>query len=92
MQQLTVRDVPDDVMDALREAAEERGHSVNAVARAALAEYAAQRRWRHRLTSRLPAMDALRARIAARHGGPLDDSAGLIGADREPIRSAQDGR
>lgn len=83
MRQLTVRDVPEDVMDALRDAAEERGHSVNAVARAALADYVARLRWRQGLTARLPAMDALRERIAGRLGGPLEDGAPLLRADRE---------
>ena len=83
MQQLTVRNVPDDVMEALREEAAAGGRSVNGVARSALQEHIERRRSMMRLSARLPAIDALRARIAERAGGPLDESVPLIREDRE---------
>ena len=42
-----------------------------------------QRRWRARLERSLPALDDLRARIAARAGGEIEESVPLIRADRE---------
>ncbi len=83
MKQLTLRDIPEEVVQALREEAAERGQSMNAVARSALAEHVERRRWSQRLRERLPVMDALRNRIARRHGRELDDSAALVRADRE---------
>jgi len=87
VKQITVRDVPDDVVEALRECARDGGQSLNSIARTALAEYAARRRWRRRLAEQLPAMDALRERIAARRGGELPESVPLIASDRERRRS-----
>ncbi len=83
MQQLTVRNVPDDVMEALREEAAEGGRSVNGVARSALQEHTERRRSRMRLQDRVRAMDTLRARIREHAGGALDDSVSLIREDRE---------
>jgi plasmid stability protein len=83
MKQLTVRDVPDGIVQALRAEAGEVGQSMNAVARSALQEHVEQRRARMRLERLLPAMDELRARIAARAGGELEESVPLIRADRE---------
>ena len=83
MQQLTVRNVPNDVMEALREEAAEGGRSVNGVARSALEEHIERRRSRMLLEDRVRAMDALRTRIAERAGGPLDESVPLIREDRE---------
>ena len=83
MRQLTVRNVPDDVMEALRDEAAQGGRSVNAVARSALREHIDHRQSRMRLAAHLPAMDALRARIEERAGGPLSSSAPLIREDRE---------
>lgn len=83
MQQLTVRNVPDDVMRALREEASETGRSLSVVARTALQEHVERRRAGQRLADRAQAMDALRARIAERTGGVLDDSVPLIRQDRE---------
>lgn len=83
MQQLTVRNVPPDVLEALREEATEAGRSVNGVARLALQEHVERRRSRMHLEDRVRAMDALRARIEEHAGGTLDDSVSLIRADRE---------
>ena len=83
MNQITVRDVPQDVVRALREEAGEVGQSMNAVARSALQEHVEQRRERMRLARVLPAMDDLRARIAKRAGGEIEESVPLIRADRE---------
>ncbi len=82
MRQGTVRDVPEDVVRALREEARERGQSMNAVARSALEEHVARQRWRRHLEQRLPAMDALRERIERRAGGELAESVSLIREDR----------
>ena len=83
MKQITVRDVPDGLERALRDEAGEVGQSMNAVARAALQEHVEQRRSRMRLERSLPAMDALRARIATRAGGEVEESVALIRADCE---------
>ena len=83
MQHLTIRDVPDDVMRALREEASETGRSRNVVVRSALRDHVERRRARQRLADRAQAMDALRARIAERTGGVLDDNVSLIREDRE---------
>ena len=83
MKQITVRDVPQDVVRALREEAGEVGQSMNAVARSALQEHVEQRRERMRLARVLPAMDDLRARIAKRAGGEIEESVPLIRADRD---------
>ncbi len=83
MRHLTVRNVPDEVMRALREEASETGRSLNVVARSALRDHIERRRAGQRLADRAQAMDALRARIAERTGGVLDDSVSLIREDRE---------
>lgn len=83
MQHLTVRNVPDDVIRALREEASETGRSLNVIARTALQEHVERRRSRQRLADRAQGMDTLRARIAERTGGVLDDSVSLIREDRE---------
>ncbi|MPZ15306.1 MAG: hypothetical protein GEU73_12925 [Chloroflexi bacterium] len=83
MKQLTVRDVPEAVVRVLREEAKERGQSVNSVARSALSEHATRHRWRRQLADHILAMDALRARIARRREGDLEESAPLIREDRE---------
>ncbi len=81
--QLTVRDVPDDVVQALREEAQAERRSMNAVARAALAEHVQRRARRAGLTAYLPEMDRLRRRVAERLGSELNDSAELIREDRD---------
>ena len=83
MAQITVRNVPDDVMEALREEAAEKSTSMNALARAALQQLAEQREWRKRARDIIPQMNALRARIEERNGGPLDESWPLIREDRD---------
>lgn len=83
MRQLSVRDVPDDVVAALREEAEERRTSLNSVACEALADFAARRRRRKELESLLPAFDALRKAILARRDGePTTETATLVREDR----------
>ena len=74
MPQLTVRNVPEEVVEALREEASEQGTSVNAVVRGALRAHVEQRQWRERVQEALPLMDELRARIEKRHGGLLEES------------------
>lgn len=81
--QLTVRDVPEDVIRVLRKRAKESGRSMNAVARAALEEYAEREAWQERLRDQLPKMDELRERIRPAHGGDLSDSTDLIREDRD---------
>ncbi len=83
MAQITVRNVPDDVMEALREEAAENGTSMNALVRAALQELAKQRQWRKRAQDAIPKMIELQARIRERHGGLLDESWPLIREDRD---------
>ncbi len=83
MAQITVRNVPDDVMEALREEAAENGTSMNALVRAALQELAEQRQWRKRAQDAIPRMKELQARIRERHGGLLDESWPLIREDRD---------
>ncbi|MCY4456190.1 MAG: ribbon-helix-helix protein, CopG family [Chloroflexi bacterium] len=83
MSQLTVRNVPEDVIETLREEAAEDGTSVNAVVRVALQEHVEKRRWQKRAQDVIPEMDALRARIEKRHGGLLDESWPLIREDRD---------
>ena len=83
MQHLTIRDVPDDVMRALREEASETGRSLNVVVCSALQQYTERRRARQRLADRAQAMDALRTRIVERTGGVLGDSTSLIREGRE---------
>ena len=74
MPQLTVRNVPEEVVEALRQEASEHGTSVNAVVRDALRAHIEQRQWRGRVQEALPLMDELRARIEKRHGGLLEES------------------
>lgn len=81
--QLTVRDVPEDVIRALRKRAKESGRSMNAIARAALEEYAKREAWQERLREQLPKIDALREEIRQAHGGDLSDSTELIREDRD---------
>lgn len=83
MPQLTVRNVPEEVVEALREEASQGGISINAVARAALQEHVERLEWRLRVQRVIPEMDALRARIAERHGGLLEESWPLIREDRD---------
>src|SRR5687768_935489 len=82
MKQLTIRDVPEDVVQMLREEAAEHGHSLNTVVRTALAEHADRRRRAKRFQEALPRLDALREQIRREHGGDLSDSTELIREDR----------
>ena len=81
--QLTIRDVPDEVVKELRAEAQEHGQSLNSVVRFALLEYVEGRRRRQRLAEGLAEMDALRERIRREHGGDLEDSVPLLREDRE---------
>ena len=78
MSQLTVRNVPEDVIEAIREEAAEGDTSMNAVIRLALQKHVEQRQWQKRAQDIIPEMDALRARIEKRHGGLLDESWPII--------------
>ena len=83
MKQLTIREVPEDVVQVLREEAAEYGHSLNTVVRTALAEHADRRRRAKRIPDLLSEMAALRERIRQEAGGDLSDSTPLIREDRE---------
>ena len=78
MTQLTIRNVPESVADALREEANESGQSLNFVARQALEEHVEQRG----LTRRVAAMNELREDIRRTFGNELSESAMLIAEDR----------
>ena len=84
MAQLTVRDVPDEIVSVLKKEAAERGMSLNAVIRRALEEYAAQ--WWRREDRQQAAAEAreLRERIRARLGHAMTpESWELIREDRD---------
>ncbi len=81
--QLTVRDVPDEIVRALREESLSEHRSMNAVVRAALTEHVERRHRRANLEAYLPEMDRLRRRVADRLGGDLESSADLIREDRD---------
>ena len=83
MKQLTVREVPEDVVRVLREEAAEYGHSLNTVVRTALVEHAERRRRAKRTPDLIADMAALRERIRQEAGGELEDSSSLIREDRE---------
>ena len=83
MKQLTVRDVPEEVVRELREEAAEYGQSLNAVLRSALAERADRRRRRRDMPDVLARMQALRQQIVERVGHELPDSTPLVREDRE---------
>src|SRR5688572_16047214 len=83
MKQITVREVPEDVVQVLREEAAEYGYSLNTVVRTALAEHAERRRRTKRASDAVPRLDALRERIRREHGGDLSDSTELIREDRD---------
>ena len=78
MTQLTIRNVPDSVAQALRAEAKESGQSLNSVARAALEAHVDQRS----LAQRVAAMGELREDIRRRFGDDLSESAELIAEDR----------
>ncbi len=83
MSQLTVRDVPDDVMDVLRKAATRRGLSLNATVKAMLTEQAAEERRRELAEASVARIKALRERIREEHGGDFEESWPLIREDRD---------
>lgn len=85
MPQLTVRNVPEDMVEALREEAAEGGTSMNAVVRDALRAHIEQREWRKRAEHAIPAMEELRARIAEEAGGTLSSSVPIIREFRERL-------
>jgi plasmid stability protein len=82
MKQLTVRDLPDDVIEELRAEAQDAGMSLNAVVRRILSDGAERRRWRRQLRDGIPGMRALREEIAEYSVGTLSDSVDLIREDR----------
>jgi plasmid stability protein len=83
MSQMTLRDIPEDVVDALREEAAERGQSMNAIVRSVLEAHVQEERRRREMEDAMRAADALRKRIEERHGGLLSESWPLIREDRE---------
>ena len=78
MTQLTIRNVPESVAQALRAEAKESGQSLNTVVRAALEEHVDQRGQ----AQRVAAMGELRADIRRTFGDDLSESAALIAEDR----------
>jgi len=82
--QLTVRDVPENVLADLRDEAADRHTSLNAILCAALEDYAGRRRRLRMMRELLPAMEALSHEILAAHRGVLtSESASLLREDRE---------
>lgn len=83
MSQITVRDIPEDVLLLLREEAAGGHTSLNAVILAALADHAERRSRRLRLQRLLPEFDALQQHILEARGGQVTtDSALLLREDR----------
>jgi plasmid stability protein len=82
MTHLTIRDVPDDVVEELRAEAQEAGMSLTAFVRIVLREGAERRRWRRELRAGVSGMRALREEIAEYAGGSVSDSVDLIREDR----------
>ena len=82
MVQVTVRNVPEDVIATLKGEAEEDGVSLNAVLRTALVERAEQWRRIARMRRAVPRLDALRRRVAEEQGA-FADSTPFIREDRE---------
>jgi plasmid stability protein len=84
MAQLTIRDVPEDVVNDLHDQAAELHTSLNAVARAALLEHVELRRKQRRLATLLPSLEELhRAILEDRGNAPLpSDSTEFIREDR----------
>jgi plasmid stability protein len=81
--QLTIRDVPEDVVDQLRKAAKRRGQSLNAAVKGILAAEAAEERRHEQAEATLARMDALRERLREEHGGDFEESWPLIREDRD---------
>ncbi|MBI4866204.1 MAG: hypothetical protein HY816_04555 [Candidatus Wallbacteria bacterium] len=81
MRHLTIRNLPDDVHETLKEEASASHVSTTRVVLAALTEYAETIRRRQRLTQVIPQMNALRRKIHRRIG-KTTDSARLLRADR----------
>ena len=83
MAQLTVRDVPDEVVAALRAEAESLRLSLNSVIVAAIRDYEDKLRRRRALQAGLPLLDVLHDAILRRRDGEqTSDSAELLHADQ----------
>jgi gamma-glutamyl:cysteine ligase YbdK (ATP-grasp superfamily) len=82
MTHLTIRDVPDDIVDQLRAEAREAGMSLTAFLRIVLREGAERRRWRRDLRAGVSGMRALREEIAEYAEGNVSDSVDIIRGDR----------
>jgi len=85
---LTIRDVPDDVVEALRAEGGEAGISFTAFVRTVLRHSAERGGWRRKLRAGVSGMRALREEIAEHTGGGLSDSVDVIREDRD--RGARD--
>lgn len=83
MVHVTIREVPDEVVNALKEEAAAYSVSLNAVLRSALAEHAERRRRARRGRELLPRIEALHATIRREVGGDLPDSTPLIREERD---------
>ena len=83
MGQLTIRSVPEDVVQALRTEASQCRTSLNAVVCQALADHVARLRRLKDLQALLPQLDAVRHDILVSHAmEPTTDSTSLIREDR----------
>lgn len=83
MAQLTVRDVPEDVLATLRGEAEALRVSLNTIILNAIREHEQQLLRRRRLFAALPGLDQLLAEtLSRRHGVPTADSVALLREDR----------
>ncbi len=83
MPQLSIREIPDDMLAEIRTEAQDRHTSINTIVRLAIEEHTERRRRQQRLASLLPSLDQFRQKILERRAGvPLPDSTELIGEDR----------
>ena len=81
--QVTIRDVPEEDVAALKREAARRQLSLNSVLRSVITAEAEKIRRRGAIYENVQAMDELRARIAERAGGYVSDSTQLIREDRD---------
>ncbi|MCL6595169.1 MAG: ribbon-helix-helix protein, CopG family [Firmicutes bacterium] len=80
---LTVRDLPDDVYDALKAEARASGRSLASVVRDALSAHAEEYRQRLRLRDALRTLEAFHDAVLRRRGGvATSDSTDLVRDDR----------
>jgi plasmid stability protein len=83
MSQLTIRGVSEQDIERLREEAAERGCSINAIVREALAEHLERERHRRDQRDVIADLRRFREEVRQRRGRDFDDSTPLIRADRD---------